>query len=192
LKEVDRICGLINDLLNFARPSRPNIAEENLNEVVDGVARMLENQAKDKNVKIVREFSADLPKAWIDREQMKQVFMNLILNAIQAMRDGGSLVIATRIGSDGDGNASRPCVQAEVRDTGIGIPEENLERIFDPFFTNKEGGSGLGLAISHQIIQEHGGRILVRSKIKEGTSFVVNLPLENPAAHAVAEPVRTS
>ena len=192
LKEVDRICGLINDLLNFARPSRPNIAEENLNDVVDSVARILESQAKDKDVKIAREFSADLPKAWIDREQLKQVFMNLILNAIQAMRDGGSLVIATRVSADDDGNVSRPCVQVEVRDTGIGIPEENLERIFDPFFTNKDGGSGLGLSISHQIIQEHGGRMLVRSKIKEGTSFFVNLPLEKPDHSAVEDPVRAS
>jgi signal transduction histidine kinase len=192
LKEVDRICGLINDLLNFARPSRPNIAEENLNDVVDSVARILESQAKDKDVKIAREFSADLPKAWIDREQLKQVFMNLILNAIQAMRDGGSLVIATRVSADDDGNASRPCVQVEVRDTGIGIPEENLERIFDPFFTNKDGGSGLGLSISHQIIQEHGGRMLVRSKIKEGTSFFVNLPLEKPDHSTVEAPVRAS
>jgi signal transduction histidine kinase len=192
LKEVDRICGLINDLLNFARPSRPNIAEENLNEVVDGVARILESQAKDREVKIAREFVPDLPKVWIDREQLKQVFMNLILNAIQAMRDGGSLVIATRVSADGDGNATRPCVQVEVRDTGIGIPEENLERIFDPFFTNKDGGSGLGLSISHQIVQEHGGRILVRSKIKEGTSFFVNLPLERPAHAAVEGLARAS
>jgi signal transduction histidine kinase len=192
LKEVDRICGLINDLLSFARPSRPNMAEENLNEVVDGVARILESQAKDKDVTIAREFSSDLPRAWIDREQLKQVFMNLILNAIQAMRDGGSLVIATRVSSDGDGSAARPCVQVEVRDTGIGIPQENLEHIFDPFFTNKDGGSGLGLSISNQIIEEHGGRILVKSKIKEGTSFFVNLPVEKPVAPTVADPVRAA
>ncbi|MGH7930436.1 MAG: ATP-binding protein, partial [Candidatus Binatia bacterium] len=192
LKEVDRICGLINDLLSFARPSRPNIAEENLNDVVDGVARILESQAKDKDVTIAREFSADLPRAWIDREQLKQVFMNLILNAIQAMRDGGSLVIATRVSTDGDGNTSRPCAQVEVRDTGIGIPQENLEHIFDPFFTNKDGGSGLGLSISNQIIEEHGGRIMVKSKIKEGTSFFVNLPLEKPASPTVVDPVRAA
>jgi signal transduction histidine kinase len=192
LKEVDRICGLINDLLSFARPSRPNIAEENLNEVVDGVGRILESQAKDKDVKIVRDFSADLPKAWIDREQLKQVFMNLILNAIQAMRDGGSLVIATRLTTIDDGNSSSPCVQVEIRDTGIGIPEENLEHIFDPFFTNKDGGSGLGLSISHQIIEEHGGRILVRSRVKEGTSFFVNLPLEKPAQPTVEDAVRAA
>jgi signal transduction histidine kinase len=191
LKEVDRICGLINDLLSFARPSRPNVAEENLNEIVDGVARILESQAKDKDVTIAREFSPDLPRAWFDREQLKQVFMNLILNAIQAMRDGGSLVIATRVSSDGDGSASYPCVQVEVRDTGIGIPQENLEHIFDPFFTNKDGGSGLGLSISNQIIEEHGGRILVKSKIKEGTSFFVNLPLDKPGSGAV-DPMRAA
>jgi signal transduction histidine kinase len=190
LKEVDRICGLINDLLSFARPSRPNIAEENLNDIVDGVARILESQAKDRDVTIAREFSADLPRAWFDREQLKQVFMNLILNAIQAMRDGGSLVVATRLVSDGDGNASHPCVQVEVRDTGIGIPQENLEHIFDPFFTNKEGGSGLGLSISNQIIEEHGGRIFVKSKIKQGTSFFVNLPLDRPAS--LADPVKAA
>jgi signal transduction histidine kinase len=191
LKEVDRICGLINDLLSFARPSRPNIAEENVNDIVDGVARILESQAKDRDVVIIREFSPDLPRAWFDREQLKQVFMNLILNAIQAMRDGGSLVIATRLSMDGDGSASRPCVQVEVRDTGVGIAQENLEHIFDPFFTNKEGGSGLGLSISHQIIEEHGGRILVKSKIKEGTSFFVNLPLEKPVTLAV-DPMRAA
>lgn len=192
LKEVDRICALINDLLSFARPSRPHIAEENLNEVVDGVARILESQAKDKDVTLAREFSSDLPKAWIDREQLKQVFMNLILNAIQAMRDGGSIVIATRVSFDGDGSASQPCVQVEVRDTGIGIPQENLEHIFDPFFTNKEGGSGLGLSISNQIIEEHGGRILVKSRIKEGTSFFVNLPLNKPASLTVPDPLRAA
>jgi signal transduction histidine kinase len=191
LKEVDRICGLINDLLSFARPSPPNIAEENVNEVVDGVARILESQAKDKDVTIARDFSPDLPRAWFDREQLKQVFMNLILNAIQAMRDGGSLVIATRLASHGDGNAAYPCLQVEVRDTGIGIPQENLEHIFDPFFTNKEGGSGLGLSISNQIIEEHRGRILVKSKIKEGTSFFVNLPLDKPAS-GVADPMRAA
>ncbi len=191
LKEVDRICGLINDLLSFARPSRPKIAEENLNEVVDGVARILESQAKDSDVKIARDFSSDLPKAWIDREQLKQVFMNLILNAIQAMRGGGSVVIATRVSAEGDGNGPRPCVHVEIRDTGIGIPEENLEHIFDPFFTNKDGGSGLGLSISHQIIKEHGGRILVHSKIKEGTSFIVSLPVGEPAHALAVDPERT-
>jgi signal transduction histidine kinase len=177
LKEVDRICGLINDLLSFARPSRPNIAEENLNEVVDGIARILETEAKEKGVEIVRDFWPDLPRIWIDREQMKQVFMNLILNAIQAMRDGGSLFISTRLHPRDESGQSGSFLQVEIRDTGVGIPEENLEHIFDPFFTSKDEGSGLGLSISHQIVQEHGGYIVVESKVGKGTSFFINLPV---------------
>ena len=108
LKEVDRICGLINDLLSFARPSRPNVAEENMNEVVDGIARILETEAKEKGVEITRDFGPNLPRVWIDREQMKQVFMNLILNAIQAMREGGSIFLSTRLTSRSDARTSRP------------------------------------------------------------------------------------
>jgi signal transduction histidine kinase len=191
LKEVDRICGLINDLLSFARPSRPNVAEENMNDVVDGITRILETEAKEKGVEIIRDFSLNLPKVWIDREQMKQVFMNLILNAIQAMREGGSIFISTRLISRDESGQSGQFVQVEVRDTGVGIPAENLDHIFDPFFTSKDEGSGLGLSISHQIVQEHGGYVTVESKVGVGTTFFINLPtgkpirqLSNGRAHA--------
>ena len=191
LKEVDRICGLINDLLSFARPSRPNVAEENMNDVVDGIARILESEAKEKGVEITRDFGPGLPRVWIDREQMKQVFMNLILNAIQAMREGGSIFVSTRLISRDEAGHSGQFVQVEVRDTGIGIPAENLDHIFDPFFTSKDEGSGLGLSISHQIVQEHGGFVTVESKVGVGTTFFINLPtgkpirqLSNGRAHA--------
>jgi two-component system NtrC family sensor kinase len=180
LKEVDRICGLITDLLSFARPSKPNVAPQDMNDVVEGIARILETQAKEKGVEIVRDFSSNLPNAWIDREQMKQVFMNLILNAIQAMKDGGSIVVSTRLYSREQGGKTAQFVQVEIRDSGVGIPEENLEHIFDPFFTNKDEGSGLGLSISHQIVQEHGGYITVESKLEKGTAFFVNLPIGKP------------
>lgn len=180
LKEVDRICGLINDLLSFARPSKPNVKPENINDVVDNIARILETQAKEKSVEIVRRFSHDLPKVWIDREQMKQVFMNVILNAIQAMQDGGSIVIATSLSARNDGELIREYVQIEIRDTGVGIPEENLEHIFDPFFTSKDEGSGLGLAVSHQIVQEHGGFMTVESQLGKGTAFFVHVPIGKP------------
>lgn len=180
LKEVDRICGLITDLLSFARPSKPNVAPEDMSDVVEGIARILETQAKEKGVEIVRDFTANLPKVWIDREQMKQVFMNLILNAIQAMRDGGSIVVSTRVYSRNQAGETGQFVQVEIRDSGVGIPEENLEHIFDPFFTNKDEGSGLGLSISHQIVQEHGGYITVESKLGKGTAFFINLPTGKP------------
>ena len=180
LKEVDRICGLINDLLSFARPSKPNVALENVNDVVDNIVRILETQAKEKGTAILREFNDSLPKVWIDREQMKQVFMNLILNAIQAMKEGGSISIATRAISRIGAEPSGEFVQVEVRDTGVGIPEENLQHIFDPFFTSKDEGSGLGLAVSHQIVQEHGGFVTVESTLGKGTSFFVHVPVGKP------------
>jgi signal transduction histidine kinase len=180
LKEVDRICGLINDLLSFARPSKPKVAPENINDIVDNIARILESQAKEKSVEVMQKFSDDLPKVWIDREQMKQVFMNLILNAIQAMKNGGSVVLSTRLSAKKDTELIREYVQVEVRDSGIGIPPENLEQIFDPFFTSKDEGSGLGLAVSHQIVQEHGGFITVKSTVGKGTSFFVHVPVGKP------------
>ena len=180
LKEVDRICGLINDLLSFARPSKPNVAPENVNDVVDGIARILETQAKEKGVEIVREFGENLAKAWIDREQMKQVFMNLILNAIQSMTSAGTITIATRSVQRHGAEPSGEFVQIEVRDAGVGIPAENVEHIFDPFFTSKDEGSGLGLSVSHQIVQEHGGFVTVESQVDRGTSFFVHVPVGRP------------
>jgi signal transduction histidine kinase len=180
LKEVDRICGLINDLLSFARPSRPNVAEESMNDVVDGITRILETEAKEKGVEITRDFGTKLPKIWIDREQMKQVFMNLILNAIQAMKDGGSFFISTRLTAKDEATHSGQFVQVEVRDTGVGISADNLDQIFDPFFTSKDEGSGLGLSISHQIVQEHGGYVTVESKVGVGTTFFINLLVGKP------------
>jgi len=184
LKEVDRICGLINDLLSFARPSKPNVSPENINDVVENIARILETQAKEKSVGILRRFSNDVPKVWIDREQMKQVFMNLILNAIQAMKDGGSISISTSLSARNDAEVIREYVQVEVRDTGIGIPQENLEQIFDPFFTSKDEGSGLGLAVSNQIVQEHGGFVTVESTVGKGTAFFVHVPVGKPVRPA--------
>jgi len=190
LKEVDRICGLINDLLSFARPSRPKVVQENMNDVIDGITRILESEAKEKNVEITRDFTGDLPTVWIDREQMKQVFMNLVLNAIQSMKNqGGALSISTRFHSRDQSGQPGQFVQVEIRDTGVGIPEGNLDHIFDPFFTNKDEGSGLGLSISHQIVQEHGGYIAVESEVGAGTSFFVNIPVGKPARPTVNDQV---
>jgi signal transduction histidine kinase len=111
---------------------------------------------------------------------MKQVFMNLIFNGIQAMNDGGTITISTRIFAPEAIEQSPSFVQVEVKDTGVGIPSENLEHIFDPFFTSKDEGSGLGLSISHQIVQEHGGYVTVESKLGKGTSFLVNIPTRKP------------
>ena len=110
----------------------------------------------------------------IDKEQIKQVLLNIILNAVQATSANGEIFIETRRFSGSD-----EFVQVEIRDTGEGIPEKDIENIFTPFFTTKHGGSGLGLSISHRIIQEHRGSINVISQVGKGSSFFINLPL-NP------------
>ena len=176
LKEVDRICGLINDLLSFARPSTPNVSEENLDEIVDSIVRILETEAKEKEVLIYRRLATHLPKIFVDKEQIKQVIMNIILNALQSIEGRGVVEVATRLFTK---NGSEQYVQIEVRDSGVGILEKDLEDIFNPFFTTKKDGSGLGLSISHQIVQEHGGYIVVESQVGKGTTFSVNLPVRH-------------
>jgi len=179
LKEVDRICGLVNDLLSFARPSAPNVSAENINEIVDGIVRILETEAKEKGVQIYRRLATNLSKVLIDKEQIKQVSMNIILNALQSIQGKGVVEVATRpFTKDG----SDEFVQIGVRDSGVGIPQKDLENIFNPFFTTKKEGVGLGLSISHQIVQEHGGYILVESQVGHGTTFFINLPVKRPAS----------
>lgn len=177
LKEVDRICGLINDLLNFARPSTPNVSAENINEIVEAIVRILETEAREKEVQIYRRLASILPKIFIDKEQIKQVSMNVILNALQSIEGRGVVEVSTRLFTR---NGSEQFVQIEVRDSGVGIPEKDLEDIFTPFFTTKKDGSGLGLSISHQIVQEHGGYIVVESQVGKGATFFINLPVRQP------------
>ena len=183
LREVDRICGLVNDLLSFARPSTPNVSLENLNEIVESIARILETEAKERGVQIERRLAANLPRIFIDQEQIKQVCMNLILNAIQSIEGDGVLEVSSRLLTK---NGSEEFVQIGVRDSGVGIPDKDLENIFNPFFTTKKEGSGLGLSISHQIVQEHGGYIVVESQVGKGTTFFINLPVKHLSQQGIS------
>ena len=175
LKEVDRICGLVNDLLSFARPSTPKVSPEDANELVEGIVRILETEAKETDVSLHLRLAPGLSKIFIDKEQIKQVVMNVILNAIQAIEGGGEVEVFTRMFSK---DSSERFLQIEVRDTGVGIEDGDLENIFNPFFTTKKDGNGLGLSISHQIIQEHGGYMMADSKQGGGTAFYINLPAQ--------------
>lgn len=175
LKEVDRICGLINNLLSFARPSAPNVSAEDVNEIVESTIRILETEGKEQDVEISRGLSASLPKIFIDKEQIKQVCMNIILNAIQSIEGSGVVEVSTRPFAK---NGSEQFVQIGIRDSGVGIAEKDLENIFTPFFTTKKGGNGLGLSITNQIVQEHGGYVVVESRVGKGTTFYVNLPVD--------------
>ena len=172
--EVDRISLLINELLNFARPYEPKLGYEDINTVLDGIVLLVSTETKRKQINIIQNYSAHLPPVQIDREQIKQVFLNILLNAIEATPENGTIAVKTSSFTKPGGG---PYIQIEFTDTGCGIPPEKLEEIFNPFFTTKSGGSGLGLSISHQIVEDHKGYIHVESRLNKGSSFFINLPL---------------
>jgi signal transduction histidine kinase len=172
--EVDRISSLVNELLEFARPSDPRLEFEDINGILDGMILLVSTESKKKHVEVSKNFTPDLPPVKIDREQIKQVFLNILLNAIEATPEDGQIRVRTRSFVKPGGETF---VQVEFTDNGQGIPRDYIEEIFNPFFTTKNKGSGLGLSISNQIVQDHHGYIFVESELNRGTSFFVNLPV---------------
>jgi two-component system, NtrC family, sensor kinase len=169
--ELTRSTRLIRNLLDFARQSPPSLRSVSINDVVDKALELASNSAELQNIEVNKEFGASLPNIMADFDQLQQVCTNLILNAVQAMPQGGKLNLRTStLGSS---------VKIEVQDTGCGISEENMRKLFTPFFTTKVKGKGvgLGLAVAHGIIQRHHGRIEVQSKEGAGTTFTIYLPI---------------
>jgi len=171
--ELTRSTQLIRNLLDFARQSTPTLRAVNVNEVIDRSFDLAAHTARIQHVEVIKELMPSLPNIIADFDQLQQVFTNLILNAIQAMPNGGKLTLRTSIDTN--------YLKTEVIDTGYGISPENMRKLFTPFFTTKQEvkGVGLGLAISYGIIQRHNGRIEVQSKEKVGTTFAVYLPLKS-------------
>jgi len=179
--QVRRIEKTVTDLLSFARPQPPEFALVNLNDTLSAALFLVRQHSEAKRITFLEELAPALPAVRADPRQIQQVFLNLILNAVQAMPTGGKVVVWTQSvkGAGGDGDGSRGAgglVQAEVCDTGPGIPDDVREHIFEPFFTTKHKGTGLGLAIVSRIITEHRGEIKVSSFLGHGTTFTVTLP----------------
>lgn len=168
-EQVNRQNRVIQELLDFGRPSTPIIQSVSVNTLIQAVLTFTEPLLRQHKIRLIKKLGEGLPQVEVDTERIKQVFVNLILNAVQAMPDGGSLTLATL--------ADDQKVMVRFSDTGGGIAEEDLPNIFDPFYTTKDGGTGLGLSISHQIIKVHGGAIDVSSVKSQGTSFTINLPV---------------
>jgi len=173
--EVKRISDLINELLSFARSPARSLGTLDLSPCIERVLTLLEPEARKHKLTLSHSLSPALPPVRADGDQIKQVLINLVLNAIQATEPGGCVSVTSRRVDHPQGAFG----QIEVHDTGSGISPEQLEHIFDPFFTTKAKGTGLGLAIAHS---EHGGSITVDSHVGHGTTFFVNLPLATPAA----------
>jgi two-component system NtrC family sensor kinase len=185
IRETKRCAAIIRRLLDFAREKQPEKKFTDLNQVVEDTARIVERPAHLRNIEVTMDLDRTLPLIWIDADQIKQVVMNMLVNAQHAVEDKGSITVRTRRARDPRFPGSpMSMVALSIIDTGCGIPEENLKRIFDPFFTSKAvgKGTGLGLSVSHGIIEAHGGLIDVESKVGEGSTFSVFLPLTPPSA----------
>lgn len=176
-REIDRLNELLKTFFSFAKPQKLNLTYCNLQDIINEIIPFLIKEIEDKGIHFIEDYHPQLPKIKVDRNQMHQVFLNIFLNAIQAMPNGGRLKVEAKpylsIGPDG---SNQNFVKIVVSDTGKGIPPQILPRIFDPFFTTKPKGIGLGLSITYQIIKKHGGSIKVDSKLDCGTSIIINLP----------------
>jgi len=196
IRETKRCAAIIKRLLDFAREKQPEKKFNDINQIIEDTVRIVERPAHLSNIAINTELDRTLPPVWIDADQIKQVIMNMLVNAQQAVEEKGSITIGTRRASKWQATAQpaqpTPMVEIFIADTGCGIPEQNLRRIFDPFFTSKAvgKGTGLGLSVSHGIVEAHGGRIEVQSKVGEGSTFSVFLPLA-PAVETANQPSRS-
>lgn len=173
LEQIARLDKTATDLLCFGRPSHPEFSWVDINALVKKTLFFVVQHPEASNIHRVKELTRDLPPVWVDEKQIQQVLFNVIINAIQAMKSGGTLLIETDAVTREDGQF----VRVTITDTGKGIAPEELERIFVPFHTTKTQGTGLGLPISRQLMEHHGGSIKVKSQIGEGTTFTIELPV---------------
>ena len=182
-KEIDRLNDLLKTFFSFAKPQKLNLVPCHIKDIINEIIPFLIKEIADKGIRFTENYHPQLSKIKVDKSQMHQVFLNLFLNSIQAMSEGGELRIEVtpQNSAPGDG-AKQNFVKAVISDTGRGIPPHLIHKIFDPFFTTKPKGIGLGLSIAYQIINKHGGSISVESRWEKGTSFVIHLPesAENP------------
>jgi PAS domain S-box-containing protein len=181
-KEIDRLNDLLKTFFSFAKPQNLNLVYCHIKDIINEIIPFLIKEIADKGIRFIETYHPQLPKIKVDKTQMHQVFLNLFLNAIQAMPNGGELTIeANPMISNSLKEVKQNFVKIVISDTGRGIPSQIVHKIFDPFFTTRSKGIGLGLSITYQIIKKHGGTIKVESQWEKGTSFVINLPetLEN-------------
>lgn len=167
-RECSRLEELLNDFLNFARAHTLQLEPGDLNGPIREAVAFYKPLAKESNIEVIEYLASDLPSVLLDRKTFHRAFLNLVLNAIQAMPDGGELVVRTR--------TLGPLVAIDLIDTGHGIDEKSLPHLFDAFYSTKRGGSGLGLPTVKKIIEAHGGKVYVQTAPEHGTQFTLTFP----------------
>ncbi len=168
LKETDRLDRIVREFLSFARPKTPDLQPFRANEIIESVLTLTAQAARKAGVTVEKRLDPALGPQSLDADLLKQAFLNLVLNALQAMHGGGTLTVASRY--------SGGCLEVEIADTGVGIAPEHRKKLFSPFFTTRRDGTGLGLAITYRIVQNHGGTIDVASEPGKGTTFTIRIP----------------
>jgi GAF domain-containing protein/CheY-like chemotaxis protein len=181
-EELDRMAGIVGRMMDFYRPSSEGRIPTDVSVLLEDVIALVRKRLQQGGIEMDLELAPDMPFIVATGDHLKQVFLNMIINALEAMPQGGRLEMATRYVSEPDARKKAPVdagfVEIEFADTGVGIPAEHINNIFDPFYTTKPKGMGLGLSVSYGIIERHGGQILVESEVGEGTTFIVRLPVE--------------
>lgn len=171
IQETLRCKTIIQDLLEFSRASEPKAFLTNVNKVIVKALHLLENEFRLNHIRVEMDLTKQLPDVLIDENQIEQILVNLLLNAIQAIESQGTVTVRSYVPPD------RKNVAIDVIDTGCGIPPENMSKIFEPFFSTKPKGTGLGLAVTYGIVQKHGGRVYALNQPQQGSRFIVELPI---------------
>jgi PAS domain S-box-containing protein len=186
-RETQRMSRILRQMLGFYRQQEA-MGETDLNALVEEAAGLVAKRLRERGVRIASQLDPGLPRIRASADQLKQVLLNLLLNAADSMPKGGTITVATQAGAGAETEVfGRDAVQIQVRDTGEGIPDDVLARIFEPFFSTKPGkGTGLGLWVSQGIVQSHGGTMRVRSRLGRGTTFMITLPVQGPPSDARA------
>lgn len=168
LDEIERVNTIVEEFMVLAKPKAANLEEKNIVPIIKDVLNLLAFEARKKHVRLHFSSCDEIIQVECDKDRLKQVFLNLVKNGIEAMPDGGDLSVYTKVREDK--------VEISFQDTGIGIPQEKLNKIGEPFYTTKENGNGLGLMVSFKIIESHNGNVYIESEVDKGTTFNIVLP----------------
>jgi signal transduction histidine kinase len=187
-REVGRVNSIVTHMLKFAAPAQPAFAAVQLHDLLDHSLKLVQHRVEDRMISFKRKFSASPDSLTADDHQLEQAFVNILFNAVEAMKSAGTLTVTTDLIPDEtrtrfrEGGNTPKSLRIKITDTGAGISPENLAQIFEPFFTTKENGTGLGLAVTRRIIEEHNGTVHVESRPDHGTTFIILLPAGPKAA----------
>jgi len=168
IRNTERINFLITELLNCARPPKLNIRPHDIHKILESILDSIKTKIASQRIVVSKQFNSQMPSINVDKEQIERVFLNVMINSLESMSNGGNMTITTEMEGD--------FLVVKIRDTGEGIPEEDIIRIFDPFFSTKPSGVGLGLSTTYGVVVSHGGTIDVESERNRGTLFVISLP----------------